>query len=168
MCLPLSMWGVELVAFLPPKKKMQAWLLQTRSCVINLFFPSIKQNLFICLLLFFEQVNFGRLSFFSPRRTARSGGQNLGALIKNVAGVPARQTSATGAVEKRLFFYIYIIIYLSLHPTPTPTPPFPSIFHLPFCRWASPWPISRRQEVCLRTDVWRCEWMYRRGRASVR
>lgn len=127
MRLPLSMWGVELVAFFPPKKKMQVWLLQTRSCVINLFFPSVKHNLFICLLLFFEQVNFGRLSFFSPRRTARSGGQNLGALIKNVAGVPARQTSATGAVEKRLFFYIYIIIYLSLHPT-LPTPHFHQFF----------------------------------------
>lgn len=105
------MWGVELVAFFPPKK-MQVWLLQTRSCAINLFSPSITQNLFICLLLFWASELWK--TFFSPRRTARSG-QNLGALIKNVAGVPARQTSATGAAEKRLF-YIYIYNYLFIPP----------------------------------------------------
>lgn len=88
--------------------KMQVWLLQNSICVITCLSPQIKRT---------QRSELRKTSFLFHQNCWE--GENLDALIKNVAGATPRQTSATGA-EKKL---------------------------LPFCWWASPWPLSRRQEV---------------------
>lgn len=60
--------------------------------------------------------------------------------------------------REKTFFSLSLFFFL-------PPPTFPSIFHLPFYRWASPWPVSRAGSVPARSCVkvwmnvltWSCE-----------
>lgn len=125
------------------------------SCVSIATFP-IKQHSFIYLLLSLEQLNFWKT--LSQRRRVRSHGQNHGTLIKNVASIAAHDRHVLQELQRKDFFSLSLFFF-------SPLSTFPSIFHLPFYRWASPWPVSRAGSVPARSCVkvwmnvltWSCE-----------